>query len=145
MANVHRSSWLSTANNGAYKQGTWPAFKGEDEANTGGGAKQQGIDASVDGHAHGINASLTARATRVKVAAAGEQSGLSTRVGDDPLTRSLPGGPGENTKNCALARAWTARLSALTHSSTTYGPGMRWSALVCLFWVAPLGRVFGVR
>jgi hypothetical protein len=113
MANVRRSSWLSIANNGACKQGTWPAFKGKDEASTG-GPKQQGIDAGVDGHAHGINASLMARATRLKVAAAGEQSGLSTHVGDDPLTRSLPGGPWENTKSRALVRASTARLSALT-------------------------------
>jgi hypothetical protein len=45
----------------------------------------------------------------------------------------LPGGPGEDTKRCARTRAWTVRLSALTHFAPTFEPRMSRPDRACLF------------
>jgi hypothetical protein len=63
----------------------------------------------------------------------------------------LPGGAALDTRRYARTRAWTARLSALTHLSPTFGPGMDRPDHFCLFvsarWIViypffyPCGRV----
>jgi hypothetical protein len=45
----------------------------------------------------------------------------------------LPGGPALDTRRHARTRAWTARLSALTHLPPTFGPGMGRPNCICLF------------
>jgi hypothetical protein len=73
-----------------------------------------------------------------------------TSVGDDGLLGSMTCRPQEDTRRHAWTRARTARLSALAHFASTFGPGMGPADRAYLFglgrWVAfslfyPRGRV----
>jgi hypothetical protein len=58
----------------------------------------------------------------------------STHVGEDGSTRGgCHVGQGRTRKRRARTRAWTARMSALTQFSPTFGPGMSQSSPACLF------------